>query len=441
MEDRRIWDKAVEIIEDLPDLERSENGAISRLNPGFLVSSIPQKRALEQVGLPVAVFDANGQRVLGPDCMPSQLDTQAGQAGWGTRGMGNMLLMWHSVLMDGESCQLCVALEAKHLQAFNPETVLLTPSEFAGLVSLTAGLSLREMAERDGVSYNTRRRQMETVLQKLGVHSQAAALRLIFSTVIKRVLTALSISDRKESGIQSLVDLYGDDARFHRIHLGGGPPLRVVEYGDPAGRPVLLFHPLLFPTGCSRQAMQNAHRIGLRVISPLRPGFYDSPNWARHPKLSEIASEWSQRVDALLQFINLQSVDVASVAFSAPWATDFARRFPSRIKSLIFASAPQPSAIFQQKKTASFIHSIAAIVSSSPWLSEPMVRLHAMRVHDRKSAVSGFRKTFSASEDDLAEISKLAADGSTFDTVAATLREGTKGVASDLRMAMQPWDT
>jgi pimeloyl-ACP methyl ester carboxylesterase len=84
---------------------------------------------------------------------------------------------------------------------------------------------------------------------------------------------------------------------------------------------------------------------------------------------------------------------------------------------------------------------VAGIIERAPWLAEPLTRLHALRFSDGSKSLKGFRKSFRDSPADLAEIKKLAMDPNALEIVAATLRESTAGIATDLQVLLQPWET
>lgn len=434
------WAKATELVQELPGLSSVGSHPDARVRTQALVSTIPQYMALQRVGFAAAVYDEAGRRVLGPDGFPDQVQKRHRASTWTELGPHGVLFIFHRVVLEREPRLLCLGLDAECLHALLPETSRLTRSEFAVLAGVIDGRTVRAIAEADGVSYSTRRRQIETALDKLDVHSQTQALRLVYVAVVDRLLEALGATETARAGIETLAGLHGGHARVHWIHLAGSSPLRIIEFGDPRGRPVLLFHPMLFPCGQAPVSIPEMRHAGMRVIVPLRPGYFDAPVWSRRLSTDEILATWADRVDALLGFLNLDRVDVASIAIAAPWATEFARRYPERLRSMIFLSAPQPGMEIHGRRTATFIHSIADMVSRAPLLAEPMARLHSLAIRDVGTAHAAFRKTYRNSPHDLAEIECLAKESANLETVVSTLRESPKGIAADLRGWSCPWE-
>jgi len=300
---------------------------------------------------------------------------------------------------------------------------------------------LRDIAKADGVSYNTRRRQIETALAKLGVHSQVEAVRLTYVTLVDRLLLAMGEAEASRSGIAKLAKLYGDDVRFHWIHLSGSPPIRMVEIGDPAGRPVLLFSTFIFPCGPSPEGIADVRKAGFRVIIPFRPGFFDAPELSGRSKPAGILAAWSEQCNALLSFLNLDKVHIASVSFTAVWAADFARWFPDRVESMVFISAPQPSYLWHtQARTTSVFHSLASIIEKAPWLAKPIVRLHAAQMRSHKGSLKAWHRTYKNSPHDLADIELMVRDRRALEVMPLVIGESISGVANDLRVLLYPWE-
>ncbi|MCB1674889.1 MAG: hypothetical protein KDI01_01275, partial [Halioglobus sp.] len=407
-----------------------------------LVSVIPQHKALERIGMPAAIYDADGDIMVGPEDFPQRAIGTPNGSTWTAVSPGGDLYLFHPVELDSKKRTICLGLNARRLNRLIPGTSKLTQAEFSVLAGVINGRSVRSIAEAEGVSYNTRRRQIEAALEKLNVHSQSEAVRLTFVAVIDRLLAALSVMETEAPGIETLARYYRDEVRFHWIHLSGNPPFRVAEYGDPAGRPVLLHHWMVSPCGVAPSTVDSLRAAGFRVIVPLRPGFFDAPAWRGRSAPEALLEAWSKQCDSLLSFLNLESVHVATMIFPASWAVDFARRFPHRCASLIFLSAPQPSTLWRSEaRTASFIHSIAGMVEKAPWLAEPMTRLHAFRIRDHRSSRKLFQKSFSNSPEDLAEIELLAMEPHDLEVVPTTLKESIAGVVADLRVLLDPWET
>ncbi|OAN79150.1 hypothetical protein A8B82_08425 [Sulfitobacter sp. EhC04] len=438
--DPQVWSKATEHIADHRGVTGAANDSSGLLASASLLA--PSQSLLDRIGMAAAFYGKTGARIGSDERFPLTLPEAPGGGTRTARGRDGTLLLFHSVVLNGDEQTFCLSLDLTSLHAFLPGTSKLTPSEFVVLAGLVDGQSIRDLADSDGVSYNTRRRQSEAVLEKLGVNSQTEAVRMVLMTVVDRVLSALQEDHTRSRPIEDLGRCYGDTVRFHWIHLAGGPPLRVADIGDPLGTPVLLHHPMLFPCGVVPSAAREVTRAGLRLIVPFRPGFLDAPQWEHALRPADVLAAWSERCAALTSFLNLRRVHTASISFSASWAADFAMRHPNRVESVTFISAPQPSHLWSPEvRTASFIHSVGAIVERAPWLAGPVARLHAIQIKDIPSALRGFRKSFANCPADIADVDRLATDPLGVQTIVTTIKESVSGIATDLRVLRQPWET
>jgi len=84
---------------------------------------------------------------------------------------------------------------------------------------------------------------------------------------------------------------------------------------------------------------------------------------------------------------------------------------------------------------------MASVVHRVPWIAEAMVRLHSTRLKDYEAVVNAFHKSFGASKEDVEELKIICADRELMESFSVTVRESTHGMATDLRVAMQPWET
>ncbi|MHC9234148.1 bifunctional helix-turn-helix transcriptional regulator/alpha/beta hydrolase [Pseudooceanicola sp. 502str34] len=143
----------------------------------------------------------------------------------------------------------------------------MTPAEYAVMRALAAGHSVNEIAEMRGRSVQTVRAQVKALLQKTETRSQPELVRLMLSTVeTAPPQDASQPAPRISRGIHQL-----EDRPFRTLPLPGGRQIEYLEFGDPAGRPVLYSPGLVTLCRWPARAERAAAERGLRVIVPLRP--------------------------------------------------------------------------------------------------------------------------------------------------------------------------
>ena len=170
---------------------------------------------------------------------------------------------------DTDQCVLvlrcCKASWDEFGSAMLAEAFALTPAEIRVLKALCEGLSPADIAKQRGRSIETIRRQVKAVMAKTETRSQSEVVRL--STDILHLCAKMAVA----APTQLVSDTELDHTRFERIAMADGRVLEWFRYGDPDGKPILLFQPNSLPIlpSVTLALMRDA---GLHVVAPFKPG-------------------------------------------------------------------------------------------------------------------------------------------------------------------------
>lgn len=107
-----------------------------------------------------------------------------------------------------------------------------------------------------------------------------------------------------------------------------------IEYRREGSGPVVL---VLNGGHCSRHTRLSHERLasaGYTVITPSRPGYDATPDW-----VGRTAQQAADALAALLDHLQIATVDVVGISAAGPTALAFAQRHPDRISRLILESA------------------------------------------------------------------------------------------------------
>lgn len=181
----------------------------------------------------------------------------------------------------------------------------LTPAELRLAERLRDGQTLKETAEDLDLSINTVRNQLRAIFDKMGLKRQSELIR---------ALTELGQVAGVMGGVRAAwPPLPAPPVQFHI--LADGRRLAFRDYGDPRGRPMLMFHEglgsSLLPPGVQALALE----LGVRVISAERPGFGQSdplPDYS----FEAVAEDMVALCDAL----RLKRIRITAVLSGAPSA-------------------------------------------------------------------------------------------------------------------------
>lgn len=205
----------------------------------------------------------------------------------------------------------------------------LTQAEASVAVLLASGLRLPDIAAERGVSVDTVRTQIKLIKNKTSVRDIPALVRLLcgFSAGV------LGPASRPAEPIAARAGTVHVKAR-RQIVLRDGRRLQYVEQGAADGEPVLMLHNLPYGAELPEAAIRQAHRDGLRIVAPFRPGFGGSDMVAvtSHDDLIDKAA--GDMRDLLGQLGIVRAV-VVSHSTSAPFALRFARLHPDCVTRLL----------------------------------------------------------------------------------------------------------
>ena len=121
------------------------------------------------------------------------------------------------------------------------------------------------------------------------------------------------------------------------LELEEGRRIAFAEYGTPAGRPVFFFHGWPSSRMMAELTDLPARELGLRIISPDRPGIWDSTFQANRRLL-----DWPPVVEALANHLGIRRFHVLAISGGAPYAFATGHRLGDRVRALGIISGAVP---------------------------------------------------------------------------------------------------
>ena len=128
-----------------------------------------------------------------------------------------------------------------------------------------------------------------------------------------------------------------DDCKFLTLPSGGR--IAYSEYGVPSGRPVFFFHGWPSSRTMGELTDAPARELGLRIISPDRPGICGStfqPN--------RTLRDWPDVLEQLANHLAFDRFHVAAFSGGAPYAFVTAWQMPHRVRAIAVVSSAVPIA-------------------------------------------------------------------------------------------------
>jgi pimeloyl-ACP methyl ester carboxylesterase len=204
------------------------------------------------------------------------------------------------------------------------------------------------------------------------------------------------------------------------------------EYGDPGGTPVLSFHGGLSSRLDAAPAHDAALSLGVRIISPDRPGMGRSTFQPGRRLL-----DWPDDVAALTAALAIDRFAVMGWSCGGPYAAVCAARMGDRVTAVGLLSSAVPLDLFGTTKGLSSDDRILLfLVRRTPRLASALLRVSIADATETR-LYREIRRTFPA-------VDRAALDerGSMVDAVAfikESMRQGTAGCLQDYRVFGDPW--
>ena len=208
----------------------------------------------------------------------------------------------------------------------------LTAAEVEIVRGITLGLPVKDIAEARGRSAETVRTQLRSILAKTETHSQSELVRVVLGLMD----VALVPTDGENAGVP-LSRL--EPRPLHWLKLADGRRLSWLEFGDPAGRPVLYMHLDFGLTRWPAMAERAARLRKLRVIVPVRAGYGRTDPLA---KTTDHLTGVTQDYAAVLDHLGVQGAVVLPLGADLRFAMNLSILRPELVKGIVGAACQLP---------------------------------------------------------------------------------------------------
>jgi len=216
------------------------------------------------------------------------------------------------------------------------------------------------------------------------------------------------------------------------VTLPDGRELAYEEYGDPAGNPVLSFHGGLSSRLDAAPAHQAALDLGVRLLSPDRPGIGLSTFQPGRRLL-----DWPADVAAMTDALGIDRFAVMGWSCGGPYAAVCGARMSDRITAVgLLSSAVPLELVGTTKGLARDDRILLFLVRRAPRLAAALLRVTIGEATERR-LYREIRRSFPA-----VDRAALEERGSIVDAVAfvkESMRQGAEGCLQDYRVFGSPW--
>src|SRR5260370_129460 len=135
----------------------------------------------------------------------------------------------------------------------------------------------------------------------------------------------------------------GDNCKLLSLDRGGY--LAHAEYGYAAGLPVFFFHGWPSSRTMAELTDADARNLGVRIISPDRPGICDSTFQPKRKLL-----DWPDILKQLADHLQIERFHILAISGGAPYAYATAWKMPERVRAMAVVSGAPPIAELQDRQ-------------------------------------------------------------------------------------------
>lgn len=208
----------------------------------------------------------------------------------------------------------------------------LTLAEVEIVQGITLGLPVKDIAGARGRSPETVRTQLRSILAKTETHSQSELVRVVLGLMDVAMIPVAPEEETPEG-------LRLEPRPLHWLRSADDRRLTWIEYGDPAGRPVLFMHLDYGLVRWPAAAERAARRRGLRVITPIRAGYGKTDLHAKGADhLREVVLDYA----AVLDHLGVKGAVVLPQGADLRFAMHLANTRPDLVRGIVGASCQLP---------------------------------------------------------------------------------------------------
>ncbi len=290
----------------------------------------------------------------------------------------------------------------------------LTRAEWRLAQALKTGVAMAEAASRLGISINTARTQVKSIFAKLGVARQS------------ELVSRLTLAEQLDLAHAPVVQPRPEIPPRRIIALDDGRRLAYREYGDPRGKPVIVFHQWFAASMLSLGAAEAAKESALRIVVLDRPGFGQSTPVA--PYTFEGVARDAFTLADRLQMTRLRVLGMAPGVWFAIAAAALS---PARVEKVALAAPRFPTVPGTHQRTSMQRYYLALL--RNPWIMRSLFTTMKSGAGERIAAAI-LRHGTSDSPSDRAQVAKPTVARAILAQAFDAHETSTEGLTAELEL-------
>jgi pimeloyl-ACP methyl ester carboxylesterase len=220
---------------------------------------------------------------------------------------------------------------------------------------------------------------------------------------------------------------------MNKLTLSDGRSLAYDIYGDPQGKPVFYFHGWPASRLSGKQIDKAAKKLGLKIISPDRPGYGYSTY-----KKGRTLLDWPDDVLELAKFLNLKKFSILGSSGGGPFTLACAYKIPNFLDYVLLNSGLGPIDEYWRSTEKIGIKKNAYLIKWKllPYFASLLIPFNK---YFSKNLISKLLISTSKQGNDVVQFNDIEFMKIHTETILESFRQGIKGALLDLFIYSRDW--
>lgn len=313
--------------------------------------------------------------------------------------------------------------------------IALTNAEYAVLLKFLSGLSLKESAQLDGTSYDTKRDQFKSIMKKLGVRKNFEVAIAVKDAVHSRIIAGLvetsvrsAKTDETFPGEDLVAKHYSSSVRLLSLDIGNEADFLLYDVGPAGGQPVVFFHTVFQPLYPLPHCLPLLYQKDLRLLVPIRPGYCGTV--AKNVGTLDSVQNFAANLDKALDILDVENISLLSILHGSIWATHYLASTDRKVTKALMASPAIPS--LNGEKGASLTSAFGKMIKGHKTLLSQIIKWHLFVIRTPEMVQRVVQSVYSKFPADREHMEYLNAHKFMTPWLSKILDSSVEGIVNDL---------
>ncbi|MGE3906000.1 MAG: alpha/beta fold hydrolase, partial [Reyranellaceae bacterium] len=313
-----------------------------------------------------------------------------------------------------------------------------TQAERRVMFQVVSGVSLRDAAARDKVTFETKRAHVKSVFSRMHCSSQQDLVRVVLGQLV-HLLSVSEATVAHAGPAEAFVARYlSDDARLEVVRLANGRILRVLSCGPQSGRRLVMIHGMMFPIILAGSA-RHLEAANIQLTIPIRAGFLESRPPAELVRRKDFIDDAFADMALWLESEGGGADVLLGQSLGGALAIRFANRYPHLVSKLILQSINLTAGAGEDDRAGTFYGGLKRL-SGRPEIFRRVNWEYYKYYADRTTSRTILSRLFADLPVDMSVLDGEATGTEAYRMFADLYASSVFGMSGDFDFVMNSWE-